>query len=361
MAPTVQQSKNARAKQLAGGKAPKARVHRYLKSTEAKLTEGAKSTLLLKGIRCSQNMSTVLRDLRAMQAPHVKLLTKKNAIVPFDAQGQSSLEFLTTKNDCTLFCMASHNKKRPNNLVLGRTFHHSLLDMMELGVLYFKSLSDYGGTVPKKRIGSKPLLLFQGNVWTQEDATMSKLQNLLIDFYRGDPVDKLVASGVDHVIVFSAAAESPLSSKPIIHQRTYFVKLKKNPNGTRTPLPHLEPCGPDFDFQVRRTQFAEASLWKASLQQPQATKRKTTKNQSTNMFGETVGRLHLERQSIDKMQGKKAKALRRAEKAQAQEEGAAVEQELEREEDAMRMEFQQTYGLDEMETKRAKPFGKKKK
>ena len=79
------------------------------------------------------------------------------------------------------------------------------------------------------------------------------------------------------------------------------------------------------------------------------------------MFGETVGRLHLERQSIDKMQGKKAKALRRAEKAQAQEEGAAVEQELEREEDAMRMEFQQTYGLDEMETKRAKPFGKKKK
>ena len=195
MAPTVQQSKNARAKQLAGGKAPKARVHRYLKSTEAKLTEGAKSTLLLKGIRCSQHMSTVLRDLRAMQAPHVKLLTKKNAIVPFDAQGQASLEFLTTKNDCTLFCMASHNKKRPNNLVLGRTFHHSLLDMMELGVLYFKSLSDYGGAVPKKRIGSKPLLLFQGNVWTQEDATMSKLQNLLIDFYRGDPVDKLVASG----------------------------------------------------------------------------------------------------------------------------------------------------------------------
>jgi ribosome production factor 2 len=352
MAPTVQQSKNAKAKQLAGGKAPKARVHRYLKSTESKLVEGAKSTLLLKGIRCSQAMATVLKDLRAMQAPHVKLLTKKNAIVPFDAQGQASLEFLTTKNDCSMFVLASHNKKRPNNLILGRTFNHSILDMMELGVLYFKSMSDYGGTVPKKRIGSKPLLLFSGNVWTQ-DATMSKLQNLLIDFYRGDPVDKLVASGVDHVIVFSAAADTP-HTKPVVHQRTYFVKLKKNPNGTRTPLPHLTPCGPDLDLQVRRTQFADKDLWKASLQQPQATLRKKTKNQTTNMFGETVGRLHLERQSIDSMQGKKAKALRRAEKAQAQEERAAVEQELEREEQSMRMEFKQTYGFDKTETKRGK-------
>lgn len=356
MAPTSQQAKSSKAKLLSGGKAPKARVHRYLKSTEAKIVEGSKATLLLKGIKCSQQMAQVLRDLRAMQAPHCKLLTKKNAIVAFDTEGQHSLEFLTTKNDCALFCMASHNKKRPNNLVLGRTFDRQVLDMMELGVLRYKSLADYGGSVPKKRIGSKPLMLFLGDFWAH-DATCSKLQNFLIDFYRGDPVEKLVASGVDHVIVFSIA-DSP-HNKPLVHQRTYFVKLKKNPNGTRTPLPFLQPCGPDMDFEVRRTQFADPDLWKASLKQPQASKSKKVKNQTTNLFGETVGRLHLERQYIDKMQGRKAKALRRAEKLEAEEEQAAAEEELEREKEAMRMEFKQTYGFEEDETERA-GFGRKK-
>jgi ribosome production factor 2 len=344
MAPTVQQSRGAKAKLLSGGKAPKARVHRYLKSTESKIVEGAKSTLLLKGIRCSQSMATLLKDLRAMQAPHCKLLTKKNAIVAFDTNGQHSLEFLTTKNDCALFCMASHNKKRPNNLVLGRTFDRQVLDLMELGIIRYKSLQDYGGSVPKKRIGSKPLLLFQGDLW-QHDASFAKLQNLLIDFHRGDPVDKLVVSGVDHVLVFSIA-DSP-SAKPIVHQRTYFVKLKKNPNGTRIPLPYLQPCGPDMDFQVRRTQFADSDLYKASLKQPQAASKKKVKNQTTNLFGETVGRLHLERQHIDKMQGRKAKALRRAEKMEKEEEQAAVEEELQREEHEMKMEFKQTYGFEQ--------------
>jgi len=357
MAPTSQQAKGAKAKLLGGGKTPKARVHRYLKSTEAKIVEGAKSTLLLKGIRCSQAMATVLKDLRAMQAPHCKLLTKKNAIVAFDTEGQHSLEFLTTKNDCALFAMASHNKKRPNNLILGRTFDRQVLDMMELGVVRYKSLTDYGGSVPKKRIGSKPLLLFQGDQW-QHDATCTKLQNFLIDFYRGDPVDKLVASGLDHVIAFSIA-DSP-HSKPIVHQRTYFMKLKKNPNGTRVPLPYLEPCGPDMDFEVRRTQFADSDLWKASLKQPQAAKSKKVKNQTTNLFGETVGRLHLERQHIDKMQGRKAKALRRAEKMEAQQEQAAVEEELEREKDTMRMEFKQTYGFEQEETEGRRSAGRTK-
>ena len=107
MAPTNQQAKAAKAKVLSGGKAPKARVQRYLKSTDSQIKEGAKSTLLLKGTRCSQAMSHVLRDLRAMQAPHVKLLTKKNQVFAFDTEGQMSLEFLTTKNDCALFALAS--------------------------------------------------------------------------------------------------------------------------------------------------------------------------------------------------------------------------------------------------------------
>jgi len=364
MAPTQAQQKSARAKVLAGGKPANARIQRYLKSVAPQLKEGAKSKLLLKGIKCSQAMGNLLKDMRAMQAPNAKLLTKKNQIVAFDdIEGQQSLEFLTTKNDCALFALASTNKKRPNNLVMGRTFDHQILDMVELGVLRYKSIQDYGGSVPKKRIGSKPLMLFLGDLW-QQDSNCKKMQNLLIDFYRGDVVNKLVVSGIDHLIVFVAtqpglqAAETDTNytnpnvnqndhSKLIIHQHTYFCKLKKNPNdpASKVPIPYLVPCGPDTTLQIRRTQFAEPDLWNLSLKQPQGLKKKKKKNRTTNVFGEVVGRLHIEAQDVDKMGGRKSKALRRAEKTAAEDEKAALEDELGKEKDELQGEFKQAYGF----------------
>jgi ribosome production factor 2 len=217
--------------------------------------------------------------------------------------------------------------------------------MVELGVLRYKSIADYGGTVPKKKIGSKPMLLFVGDLW-QHNSECSKLQNLLVDFYKGEPVKKLVASGLDHVMVFTIALGLD-NETPLLHQRTYFCKLKKNPRGGKIPLPFLLPCGPDMDFCIRRTQMASPDLWKASLKQPQGVKAKKVKNQSTNLFGETIGRLHLSKQDLDKRQGKKSKALRRAEKAEAKEEAAALEEELLKEKEDMGHEFKQVYGFEE--------------
>ena len=263
MAPTQEQQKAAKTKVLSGGKPAKARVQRYLKSIDSQLKEGGKRTLLLKGIKCSQAMGNLLKDMRAMQAPNAKLLTKKNAIVAFEMDGQSSLEFLTTKNDCALFALASTNKKRPNNLVLGRTFDHQVLDMVEVGVLRYKSIQDYGGSVPKKRLGSKPMMLFIGELW-QQDTSCQKIQNLLVDFYRGDVVDKLVVSGLDHLIMF-AVSQHPKTEQLVIHQHTYYCKLKKDPSNpsSKFPVPYLIPCGPDTTMCIRRTQFASPELWKA--------------------------------------------------------------------------------------------------
>ena len=191
--------------------------------------------------------------MRSVQSPHAKLLTKNNMIVPFDDAGQQSLEFLTTKNDASLFALASHNKKRPNNLVMGRTFDRRILDMVEIGILQYRSLVDFGG-LPKKRVGSKPLLQFVGDIWSS-DINLKRLQNVLIDFYRGDPVDSLVLSGLDHVMVFTAAEGNFVGGQqekaaPIIHQRTYYMKLKKDPKGGKAPVPYLTPSGPDMDFKV---------------------------------------------------------------------------------------------------------------
>ena len=345
MAPTPAQAKSIHARKLQG-KQPKARVQRYLKKTGSQLKEGAKNALLLKGISCSQAMANVLQELRAMQAPNVKLLSKKNQIVPFETEGQQSLEFLSTKNDAALFAVASSNKKRPANLVMGRTFDHQILDLAELNILRFKSMKDYGGQVPKKKIGSKPLLLFVGDTWDQQE-DYRNLRSLLTDFYRGDVVDKLVVAGLDHLITYTLAA-APVSgtdtTQTLLHQRTYFCQLKKDPT-SNTPVPYLQNCGPDLDYRLGRTQWAEPDLYKAARVLPTQLKRKKVKNQSTNLFGETIGRLHLSKQNVDQMGGRKVKALRRAEKAAADAEKAAVEQELAQEKETMDQEFQQTFGF----------------
>ena len=82
----------------------------------------------------------------------------------------------------------------------------------------------------------------------------------------------------------------------MIHQRTYYMKLKKDPQGGSAPVPYLTPSGPDMDFKIRRTQFASPDLWKLAMKQPQGIKAKKKKNQTTNVFGETIGRLHLDKQ-----------------------------------------------------------------
>jgi len=270
-----------------------------------------------------------------MNAPNSKLLSKNNAIIPFD--DVSSLEFLATKNDCTLFAMGSHNKKRPNNLIVGRTFDQQMLDMVELEISHFKSLKEYAGA-PKKRIGSKPMMLFLGDTW-HLDETYSKLQNLMIDFFRGQPMSKIALSGIDHIITFAA------TELGIVHMRTYYVKLKKNPSGGKDPLPHLTPCGPDMDMKLRRTQFAAAELWKAAMKQPKQNKVKKQKNQSTNVFGEKIGKLHLEKQNLDHIRGKRSKALRVASKLEAEEERATLDDDLKHEKEELNMEFQQTHGF----------------
>lgn len=69
------------------------------------------------------------------------MLSKKNNIRPFDEV--NSLEFLSQKNDCSLFMVGSHSKKRPQNLVMGRFFNYQLLDMIEFGVLDYKSIDSF--------------------------------------------------------------------------------------------------------------------------------------------------------------------------------------------------------------------------
>lgn len=93
-----------------------ARVERILQKKEPQVFEPVKQALIMKGHHTSQTIVEVLRDLARLSKPHCKMLSRKNEILPFE--DANSIEFLGGKNDCSLFALGSHTKKRPNNLIL---------------------------------------------------------------------------------------------------------------------------------------------------------------------------------------------------------------------------------------------------
>ena len=94
----------------------KGRVNRLLKKLEPQLVENTKRALIVKGTHTSQSIIDVLKDFSQLLKPNCKVLGRKNEITPFE--DANSLEFLTTKNDCSLFVVGSHSKKRMNNLIM---------------------------------------------------------------------------------------------------------------------------------------------------------------------------------------------------------------------------------------------------
>jgi len=311
MAPTPQQLDFLLKQRKETGKRTKARIDRYLKNaTSSHLNERPKSLLLLKGTHCSNFMNNILKDLKSLQAPNSKYLMKKNVIYPFNDTGRQSIEFLLMKNDCCFLAMGSHSKKRPNNLVLARTFDRIILDMVELGITNY--VSSHERNSHKKRIGSKPILLFDGD-WSVHPMYV-RLQNILTDIFTGESVKQIDRAGLDHVISWTIVSCNDNNNLHKLYMRTYHLQYVKDHKCKPVPKGYLIPTGPDIDCYVRRTDLATEEVFKKACKQPKELKQKKKKNKTTNMFGETIGRLHIGKQDVMGIKGKKVKALQLGDK-----------------------------------------------
>ena len=60
---------------------------------------------------------------------------------PFE--DETSLEYLAQKTDHSLFAFGFNSKKRPNSLILGRTYDYHILDMFELTIEQMKTMDDF--------------------------------------------------------------------------------------------------------------------------------------------------------------------------------------------------------------------------
>uniref|UniRef100_T1IVI2 Ribosome production factor 2 homolog n=1 Tax=Strigamia maritima TaxID=126957 RepID=T1IVI2_STRMM len=136
---------------------PKTSEERDSSNTEnrKKETENCKTALLIREISASGTVVNCLKDIVQLKKPHVVFFNKKNNdSLPFE--DITKLEFFSQENDASLFLMATHNKKRPHNLIMGRMFDHR----------FTKTTSFF---VAKLAAGIKPCLIFTGEAFEQQE------------------------------------------------------------------------------------------------------------------------------------------------------------------------------------------------
>lgn len=272
------------------------RGKRALAKREPKIVESTKQALMLRGLSASVTSLQFVKDLHALKRMQSTYFGQKHPFNPFE--DITPVEELSKKYDQSLFAFCSHNKKRPDNVILGRLFDYHLLDMIEFGVENFKSLQEFKNS--KVATGVKPCLIFTGDLWHQNEE-YTKCKSLLLDFFRGEQVEQVRIGGFEHALSFTAAEGK-------IYFRSYKVLMKKS--GTKTPHIELEEIGPAADLVIRRTRLASSDLFKTACRTPAAAKPKKVKNMSKDVFGTRMGRIHMPRQDYNKLQVKRGRALR---------------------------------------------------
>lgn len=270
---------------------------RFLESRDAKITENTKSAMFIKGGNTSMKVSQILKELYMLKKPYAKMYKRKNILRPFE--DETPLEFFSKKSDASLFMFGCHSKKRPDNLILGRLFDFHVLDMIELGVDKFKSMTEIEG--PKCSHGAKPCLVFSGDAFEQ-DLEHKRLKNLLIDFFRGPVISNIRLAGIEHVISITA-----IDGKILF--RNFKIMLKKS--GSRNPRIELSEMGPSLDLVVRRSKLASDDLYKKALKVSKEAKLRKKKNISKDAFGSKLGRIHMTKQDLGKLQTRKMKGLKK--------------------------------------------------
>lgn len=281
-------------------RAKTAKGRRILEARAPKLVENPKTILYVHGKNCSQTVQHAFKDLNALTRPNSKLFSRKHDYLPFE--DESAIESMSSKNDTSLFLIGTHNKKRPDNIVLARMFDFRLLDMVEVGVEKYVPMSEFKGE--KNFDGNKPCLVFNGHAW-EGQPNFTKLKSVFIDIFRGAVVPSVNLAGLDHVISFTVGEDDDT-----IYLRHYKVHLKKS--GSRLPLVDLAEIGPAIDLKIRRTQWAADDLMKEALRQPKATQAKKVKNIEFNEMGEKLGRVHMQKQDYSELQTRKMKGLKRS-------------------------------------------------
>ncbi|KAK6941761.1 Brix domain [Dillenia turbinata] len=267
------------------------RAKRAIEKRAPKLVENGRKILILRGTKTSSTLNAILTEIYHLKKENAVRYTRKNEnIRPFESGGETSLEFFSLKTDCSLFVFGSHSKKRPNNLVIGRTYDHHIYDLVEVGVENFKSLESF--TYDKKlapHAGSKPFIAFIGEGFENVEE-LKHLKEMLLELLRGEVVENLYLAGVDHAYVCTAVSSN----------RVFFthcaLRLKKS--GSIVPRTELVEVGPSMDLVVRRHRLPNDGLRKIAMKTAKDQVKKKEKNVSKDVVEGKVGKIYIPEQKV---------------------------------------------------------------
>ncbi|KAL5712797.1 hypothetical protein ACHQM5_014931 [Ranunculus cassubicifolius] len=280
------------------------RAKRELGKRAPKLVENGKKTLILQGLKTSDLLNTVLTEIYHLKRDSAVKYSRKNEVRPFESGGETSLEFFSLKTDCSLFVVGSHSKKRPNNLILGRTYDHHIYDLVEVGVENFKSMDSF--SYNKKlapKIGTKPFFAFIGEGFESVEE-LKHLKEVLLDLFRGEVIENLNLAGVDRVFVCTA------TSSNTVFLTHCALRLKRS--GTVIPRMELIEVGPSMDLVVRRHRLPNDDLKKESMKKSLEKPKKKLKNTKGDLIQGTLGKIYIPDQQVGDMElSYKAKGLKR--------------------------------------------------
>ncbi len=172
-------------------------------------------------------------------------------------------------------------------------------------------------------------MIFQG---THFDSLpeLKTFKSIFLDLFRGEAEPSSVdLNGLEHVITFSNTGDQK------VYMRVYKITLKKS--GTTLPRVELEEMGPRFDFCLKRVREASFELWKQATKVPKELKPKKEKNIEHDAMGDQYGRIHLQKQDLNKMETRKMKGLKLAKKQKMRQEKEGVNQVNEKEEQSPSM------------------------
>ncbi|KEH42099.1 putative Brix domain-containing protein [Medicago truncatula] len=265
-----------------------------LKKRAPKIVETGKKTLLLHGTKTSAVLNAVLTQIYHLKKESaIKYSRKNDNIKPFEAGGETSLEFFAQKTDCSLFLYGSHSKKRPNNLVLGRMYDFHVYDLIEVGIENFRGMEsfDYDKKIAPKE-GSKPFMAFIGEGFESVNE-LKQLKEVLLDLFRGEVVENLNLAGVDRAYVCTALSPT----------KVFFthcaLRLKKS--GTVVPRMELVEVGPSMDMVIRRHRPPNESVMKEAMKTSRDKPKKKEKNVKKDPLQGKIGNVYIPDQKIGEM------------------------------------------------------------
>lgn len=146
-----------------------------------------------------------------------------------------------------------------------------------------------------------------------------------------DGLEELYKAGAMKTEKTGAALVDTSASGRVIHFRVYAIVPPANGAASSSSNLSLEEIGPSMDLVLRRRQMAEMGRMNASLKRPKTQSEKNRqgkgkkKNIETDEMGDMVGRVHLGKQDLTKLQTRKMKGLKRARKQKGDQDGSGDE------------------------------------